>query len=52
MMMSARDHPLTQQLLTLWKLTAIEPVPPDFEETVLNILKHYPPPANQNNNKE
>jgi len=43
----ATRNPLTQQLLTLWKLTAIEPVPPDFEETMANILKFYPPPANQ-----
>jgi ABC-type phosphate/phosphonate transport system, periplasmic component len=45
-MAAATRNPLTQQLLTLWKLTAIEPIPPDFEETVANILKSYPPPAN------
>ena len=45
-MAAATKNPLTQQLLTLWKLTAIEPIPPDFEETTANILKSYPPPAN------
>jgi ABC-type phosphate/phosphonate transport system substrate-binding protein len=43
---------LTQQLLTLWKLTAIEPVPPDFPETMVNILKYYPPPANQHDKQD
>jgi fatty acid desaturase/ABC-type phosphate/phosphonate transport system substrate-binding protein len=43
---NARNR-LTQQLLTLWKLTAIEPIPPDFEETTADILKSYPPPAKQ-----
>jgi len=45
-MAAATRNPLTQQLLTLWKLTAIEPIPPDFEETMANMLKFYPPPAN------
>jgi ABC-type phosphate/phosphonate transport system substrate-binding protein len=43
----ATKNRLTQQLLTLWKLTAIEPVPPDFQGTMVDILKSYPPPANQ-----
>jgi ABC-type phosphate/phosphonate transport system substrate-binding protein len=46
-MANSTQNRLTQQLLTLWKLTAIEPVPPDFEETMANILKCYPPPATQ-----
>ena len=46
-MSAAAKNRLTQQLLTLWKLTAIEPVPLDFDETIVNILKHYPPPVNQ-----
>jgi ABC-type phosphate/phosphonate transport system substrate-binding protein len=46
-MAAATRNPLTQQLLTLWKLTAIEAIPPDFEETMANILKTYPSPANQ-----
>jgi fatty acid desaturase/ABC-type phosphate/phosphonate transport system substrate-binding protein len=44
-MSAATRNRLTQQLLTLWKLTAIEAVPPDFEETIVNILKYYPPPV-------
>jgi ABC-type phosphate/phosphonate transport system substrate-binding protein len=43
-MANATKDRLTQQLLTLWKLTAMEPVPQDFEETMANILKYYPPP--------
>jgi ABC-type phosphate/phosphonate transport system substrate-binding protein len=46
-MSAATRNRLTQQLLTLWKLTAIEPIPPDFEETIVNILKNYPPPVSQ-----
>jgi hypothetical protein len=42
-MSRATSNRLTQQLLTLWKLTAIEPIPADFEETMANILKYYPP---------
>ncbi len=44
-MSAAAKNRLTQQLLTLWKLTAIEPVPLDFDETIMNILKSYPPPV-------
>jgi ABC-type phosphate/phosphonate transport system substrate-binding protein len=46
-MAAASRNRLTQQLLTLWKLTTIEPVPADFEETITTILKTYPPPTNQ-----
>jgi ABC-type phosphate/phosphonate transport system substrate-binding protein len=47
-MSAATKNRITQQLLTLWKLTAIEPIPQDFEETIVNILKYYPPPVSQN----
>ena len=46
-MSAAVKNRLTLQLLTLWKLTAIEPVPLDFDETIVNILKSYPPPVSQ-----
>jgi len=46
-MSAATRNPLTQQLLTLWKLTAIEPVPLDFDKTIVNILKYYPSPVSQ-----
>jgi ABC-type phosphate/phosphonate transport system substrate-binding protein len=35
---------LGRQLLTLWQLTGFEPVPSDYDETVANIIKAYPPP--------
>jgi ABC-type phosphate/phosphonate transport system substrate-binding protein len=48
----AYKNRLTRQLLTLWKLTAIEPVPPDFKETMANILKYYPPRPDQHDNHD
>jgi hypothetical protein len=48
----ASNNRLTRQLLTLWKLTAIETVPPDFEGTMANILKFYPPPPNQRDKQD
>jgi ABC-type phosphate/phosphonate transport system substrate-binding protein len=48
----ASKNPLTQQLLTLWKLTAIEPVPPDFNETIVKILKYYPPLTHQHDQQD
>jgi ABC-type phosphate/phosphonate transport system substrate-binding protein len=34
-----------KHLLTLWRLTAFEPVPPDYDQTLAAIVKAYPPPA-------
>jgi ABC-type phosphate/phosphonate transport system substrate-binding protein len=36
---------LGRQLLTLWKLTGFEPVPADYEQTLTDIVKAYPPPG-------
>jgi len=38
-----------KHLLTLWRLTAFEPVPPDYEQTLAAIVKAYPPPAEASN---
>jgi ABC-type phosphate/phosphonate transport system substrate-binding protein len=35
---------LGRQLLTLWKMSALEQVPADFNEALSKILKAYPPP--------
>jgi hypothetical protein len=35
---------LGRQLLTLWKITSLEPAPANFEETLEKTLKAYPPP--------
>jgi ABC-type phosphate/phosphonate transport system substrate-binding protein len=43
-LVNARNTALGQQLLTLWKLTGFEAIPTDYEQTVRNILKVYPPP--------
>jgi len=34
-----------RQLMTLWKLTAFEPVPDDYQASLDSILKTYPAPA-------
>jgi ABC-type phosphate/phosphonate transport system substrate-binding protein len=41
-MMTANQTVLGRQLMTLWKLSAFEPVPTDYEETLINIVKAYP----------
>lgn len=44
-MMNANKSILGRQFMTLWKLTAFEAIPADFEPTVTAILKTYPPPS-------
>ena len=44
-MINANKNALGRQFMTLWKLTAFEPVPADFDQTVTAIVKAYPPPA-------
>jgi ABC-type phosphate/phosphonate transport system substrate-binding protein len=36
---------LGRELLMLWHLSAFEPVPDDYQQTVSDIVKVYPPPA-------
>ena len=43
-MINANKGALGRQFMTLWKLTAFEPVPPDYEQTLADILKAYPQP--------
>ena len=43
-MATANQNALGRQLMTLWKLTAFEPVPADYEKTLTDIVKAYPPP--------
>lgn len=38
---------LGRQLLTMWKLTAFEPIPDDYEKTLTDIAEAYPPPAEE-----
>jgi ABC-type phosphate/phosphonate transport system substrate-binding protein len=40
----ANKTALGRQFLTLWKLTAFEPVAADYEQTLSDILKVYPQP--------
>jgi ABC-type phosphate/phosphonate transport system substrate-binding protein len=45
-MINANKGALGRQFMTLWRLTAFEPVPTDYEQTLADILKTYPvPPA-------
>ena len=43
-LIQANKGALGRQFLTLWKLTAFEPVPADYEQTLAEILKAYPHP--------
>jgi ABC-type phosphate/phosphonate transport system substrate-binding protein len=43
-LVNASHNILGRQMLTLWKLTAFEPVPADYETTLSEIVKAYPPP--------
>jgi ABC-type phosphate/phosphonate transport system substrate-binding protein len=45
-MVGAAKTPVGKQLLTLFKLTGFEQVPRDYEQTLSDIVKSYPPPAN------
>jgi len=44
-MLHASDLPVGRQLMIMWNLTSIEPVPPDYEQTLADIAKAYPPPV-------
>jgi ABC-type phosphate/phosphonate transport system substrate-binding protein len=44
-LIKANKGALGRQFLTLWKLTAFEPVPADYEQTLADILKAYPHPS-------
>jgi ABC-type phosphate/phosphonate transport system substrate-binding protein len=51
-MSTANQSPLGRQLMTLWKLTAFEPIPGDYEKTLTDIVKAYPPPPEAKVNGE
>jgi ABC-type phosphate/phosphonate transport system substrate-binding protein len=44
-MISANRTVAGKQLMTLWKLTGFEEVPPDYDQTLTEIVKAYPAPA-------
>lgn len=46
-MSTANQSALGRQLMTLWKLTAFESIPADYEKTLTDIAKAYPPPEVQ-----
>lgn len=50
-MLNANKTPLGKQLLTMWKLSGFEDVPEDYEETLANIIKAYPPPTPKESKK-
>lgn len=43
-MINANQTTLGRKLLTLWKLTGFEPIPPDYEQTLTRIVQAYPQP--------
>jgi ABC-type phosphate/phosphonate transport system substrate-binding protein len=47
-MINANRTTMGRQLMTLWKLTGFEQVPPDYDQTLTDIVKVYPPPASSN----
>jgi ABC-type phosphate/phosphonate transport system substrate-binding protein len=44
-LINANKTALGRQFLTLWKLTAFEPVPQDYEPLLHSILRSYPEPV-------
>jgi ABC-type phosphate/phosphonate transport system substrate-binding protein len=44
-MIKANDNTRSRQLLTLFQLTAFEDIPQDYQSTLTNIAKAYPPPG-------
>jgi phosphonate transport system substrate-binding protein len=44
-MLNANKDPNSKGLMTLWRLTAFEPVPPDYSQALDTIREAYPPPA-------
>ncbi len=44
-LMNASHNILGRQMLTLWKLTSFEAIPDDYEATLSEIVKAYPPPV-------
>jgi ABC-type phosphate/phosphonate transport system substrate-binding protein len=44
-LLGASHSILGRQMLTLWKLTGFEAIPNDYEATLSDIVKAYPPPA-------
>jgi ABC-type phosphate/phosphonate transport system substrate-binding protein len=44
-MLNANQTPKGRALMSLWKLTAFEPVPADYQQVLENIRKTYPAPA-------
>jgi ABC-type phosphate/phosphonate transport system substrate-binding protein len=43
-MLNANKGALGRQFMALWKLTAFEAIPEDYEQTLIQILKTYPLP--------
>ena len=43
-MMNANRTALGRRLMTLWRLTGFEQVPPDYDQTLADIVKAYPAP--------
>jgi ABC-type phosphate/phosphonate transport system substrate-binding protein len=44
-MLKANKDPVGRHLLSFWKMTSFEPVPADYGQTLDEIIKVYPPPA-------
>jgi ABC-type phosphate/phosphonate transport system substrate-binding protein len=47
-MIQANRTAAGRQLMTLWKLTGFEQVPPDYDQTLTEIVKVYPAPGPAN----
>jgi len=44
-LLNANQASVGRQLMILWRMTAFEPVPADYEENLANIAKLFPPPT-------
>src|SRR5262249_27901947 len=46
-LITANQEALGRDLMSMWKLTAFEPVPEDYPQQLANILKAYPAPESR-----
>lgn len=46
-LLEADKTPFARQLMVLWRMTAFRPLPQDYDATLTNIVKCYPPPGDK-----
>jgi ABC-type phosphate/phosphonate transport system substrate-binding protein len=44
-MSTAHNTPLGRNLMSLWSMAGFQPIPPNYQQQLADIMKSYPPPA-------